>query len=124
MKLLEEKGFEDAKDFIREGISHRLNSYENEMNDQQFTINTKPRDCYKLPDLLVADVENEKVEGANLMAGLFKKKMRMDIRDGLLENLSEEQAFVKRQQDQKHNPSLLTKEQFNYLQKQEKEKAN
>jgi len=28
MKLLDDKIFEEAKDFIREGISFRLNSYE------------------------------------------------------------------------------------------------
>ena len=61
MKLLDEKGFEEAKDFIREGISFRLNSYENDTTDLQYSINTKPRECYLLPDLVIADLENESI---------------------------------------------------------------
>lgn len=59
MKLLENPVFIEARDYIREGISFRLNSYEDTTSDMVFTINTKPRDCYMLPDIVLADLDHE-----------------------------------------------------------------
>ena len=61
ISLMSERGFEDAKDFVREGISVRLSSYENPAENPNFKIITKPRDCYYVPDIVFADVEHEEI---------------------------------------------------------------
>lgn len=76
IKLESMKGFEEAKDFIREGISFRLSKFETEEEGVSYKINTKPRESYYLPDIAVADVEHEEATGNNPMQKLLNKALR------------------------------------------------
>ena len=119
INMLSEPGFEEAKDYIREGISFRLISYEQEAGeDVQFKINTKPRDLYYLPDIAIADVEHEKVDEKNPLSGLLKKHIRQEVKSGVIDKLTDEQQVVMRQQKahQVMNP-FLKKGQQEYLKK-------
>ena len=99
LSLLSEPVFEAAKEFIREGISFRLISYESEVNeDLNFKINTKPRTSYYLPDIVLADVENEQVDTKNPLAAILKKAVRANLKEQVIDNLTDEQQTVMRQQ--------------------------
>ena len=74
-----------------------------------FSINTKPRDCYLLPDLVIADIDHEHIEGRNPLQNALKKHMRAELKDALIENLTDEQKFVLRKTEnifQQQNPYL------------------
>ena len=76
---MSERGFEDAKDFVREGISVRLSSYEDAQDNSNFKINTKPRECYYVPDIVFADVEHEDIEAKNPLEKALKMHARQEM---------------------------------------------
>jgi len=64
--LLSDPIFEQAKDYIREGISCKLLAYENKAEDHhKVSIDVKPRKKYFPPDLAIVDPENEDFDEKN-----------------------------------------------------------
>lgn len=118
ISLLSERGFEDAKEFVREGISCRLASYETSQEAQNFKINVKPRNSYFLPDIVLADPEHEEIQAKNPLEKALKMHVRKELKQNAIDNLTEEQKFVlhKNQTIKNANP-YLKQNQADYLKK-------
>lgn len=62
------------------------------MSDEvRFKINTKPREQYFVPDIALADVENEQIDARNPLDAILKKAVREKMKGEVLDNLTDEQ---------------------------------
>lgn len=118
LDLLGKPGFEDARDFIREGISFKLSSYEHKTDGVKFHIDTRPRNKYFIPDLAIADLENEIFDAKNPAQDKAIRAQRQKLKEAALALLTEEQKEVMRYYKSTGNRNAyLTEKQIDYERK-------